>query len=248
MFQSLPLKNHFEVLGVEPGCSDAQVRSAYYGLVKRFHPDAHRDERLADLHDVLEAVFIRVGEAWEVLGDARSRASYEARSGVARRHPEAPAGPAAASPATPATQAADDFAYVSPEETLLKAQLLMAQARYWDAIQVLEIAIPRLEPRRHQLRGRILLARAYAKNPHWLRKAEVQLQDVVREDPANVDAHFELGLLYKAGGRPARAQAMFRRVLELRPDHREAVAELGLGDGPGPGGILKKLFGRGKAS
>jgi tetratricopeptide (TPR) repeat protein len=243
-FQSLPLKNHFEVLGVEPGCTDADVRRAYVALTKRFHPDAHRDDRLADLHNMLEEVYIRVQQAWEVLGDARRRASYEARPGVVRRS-DGGARPASAPPPKPEP---DDFDYVSPEETLLKAQLLMVQARYWDAIQVLETAIPRLEPRRHQLRGRVLLARAYAKNPNWLRKAEEQLQEVVREDPVNVDAHYELGLLFKAGGRPARAQAMFRRVLELRPDHREAVAELGPSEGTGPGAIFKRIFGRGKAS
>jgi tetratricopeptide (TPR) repeat protein len=139
------------------------------------------------------------------------------------------------------------YSYVPPDETLLKAQLLLAQARYWDAIQVLETAIPQMEPGRHQIRGRILLARAYAKNPNWVRKAEEQLQDVVRDDPANVDAHYELGMLYKSGGLPARAQAMFRRALELRPDHREAATELDR-EGPGPGGLLKRLFGRGKAS
>jgi tetratricopeptide (TPR) repeat protein len=244
LFQSLPLKNHFEVLGVEPGCADADVRRAYAGLAKRFHPDAHRDPRLADLHDLLEAVFIRVGEAREVLGDATSRASYEARLGVVRRtSPET--GRPAGSPAPPPP--ADEYAYVPPEETLLNAQLLLAQARYWDAIQMLETAIPQMEPSRYRMRGRILLARAYAKNPNWLRKAQEQLQEVVRTDPTNVDAHYELGMLYKAGGLPARAQTMFRRVLELRPDHRESLAELAAGDARG-GGLLKKLFGRGQAS
>ena len=108
--------------------------------------------------------------------------------------------------------------------------------------------MPQMEPRRHQHRGRILLARAYAKNPNWVRRAEETLQNVVREDPVNVDAHYELGLLYKAAGLAARAQAMFRRVVELQPDHREAAAELGPGEGPGGGGLLKRLFGRGKAS
>ncbi len=173
--------------------------------------------------------------------------------GVVRRTPETRTGPAAASasaprsPLPPRAPAAEDYSYVPPDETLLKAQLLLAQARYWDAIQVLETAIPQMEPGRHQIRGRILLARAYAKNPNWVRKAEEQLQDVVRDDPANVDAHYELGMLYKSGGLPARAQAMFRRALELRPDHREAAAELDR-EGPGPGGLLKRLFGRGKAS
>ena len=90
LFQSLPLKNHFEVLGVEPGCSDAEVKRAYASLAKRYHPDVNRDARLEDLRDILEAIFIQVGEAWEVLGNARSRASYEARFGVVRRPSDTP--------------------------------------------------------------------------------------------------------------------------------------------------------------
>ncbi len=253
-FQSLPLKNHFEVLGVEPGCTDADVKRAYVALAKRYHPDAHRDPRVEDLRDVLEAIFIRVGEAWEVLGTARSRASYEARLGVVRRPREPGAGESPGSPTPPAPTApgpppaaspAADEPYVATEETLSKAQVLLAQARYWDAIQMLEAAVPQMEPRRAKHRGRILLAKAFAKNPNWVRRAEETLHDVVREDPANADAHYELGLIYKAGGLPARAQAMFRRVVELRPDHREAAAELATVEAAG-GGLLKRLFGKGR--
>jgi hypothetical protein len=248
IYQSLPVKNHFEVLGVGPGCSDAEVKSAYAALVKRYHPDVHRDPQIEDLHDILEAIFIRVGEAWEVLGDARSRATYEARFGVTRRPqattpPESGPAPPRPQPAPP-TQGGE---YIPPEDILFKARLLFSQARYWEVTNLLEGTIPHMEERRHQHKGQILLARAYAKNPSWVRRAEETLQLVVREDPANVDAHYELGLLYKAGGLAARAQAMFRRVLELRPDHREATAELAPGEGPG-GGLLKRLFGRGKAS
>jgi hypothetical protein len=260
VFQSLPLKNHFEVLGVEPGCSDADVKRAYTALVKRYHPDAQRGARLDDMHDYLEAIFIRVGEAWEVLGDARSRASYEARSGVVRRPREAkpsppaasavlprPAAPAAPAPAAPpATPPAPD--YVPPEEILFRARLLISQARYWDAIQVLESTVPQMEPIRNQHKGRILLAKAYAKNPNWVRRAEEYLHAVVREDPNNVEAHYELGRLYKQVGQAARAQAAFRRVVELKPEHREATAELGLDGSPPGGGLLKRIFRRGKAS
>lgn len=255
MFQSLPLKHdHFKMLGVEPGCSDAEVRRAYSALVKRFHPDAGRDPGLEDLHDVLEAIFIRVQEAWEVLGDAQSRASYEVHSGVVQRPraaapdlprsaPVTPPAPGARGPLIAPSLPPGD--YVGSEETLLHAQILLLQAKYWEAITVLETALPHMEPPRHQNRGRILLARAYAKNPNWLRKAEEQLQEVLRTDPQHVDGHYQLGLLYKAQGLTARAQGLFRRVIELQPDHKDATAELG---GPSAPGLLKRLFGRGKAS
>jgi len=252
-FQSLPTNNHFEVLGVEPGCTDAAVKRAYATLARRYHPDTTRRTGLEDLHDVLEGIFIRIGEAWEVLGDKRSRANYEARSGV-RRRPVAGA-PARASdpPSAPSgTAPAEPQPYVPSDETLIQAQLFLAQARYWDAIQMLEQRLPQMPPSKQQRRGRILLARAYAKNPNWLRKAEDALQQVVREDPQNADAHYELGLLYKAGGMVARAHASFRRALELRPDHREAAAELGLAPAAAgtrsQRGLLKRLFGRGRAS
>jgi hypothetical protein len=260
-FLSLHVKNHFEVLGVEPGCTDAEVRQAYVALAKRYHPDAQRDKRLEDLHDILEAIFIRVGEAWEVLGEAKSRASYEARSGIVRRPRATTPGPAAA-PATgtarlpaPAPGAPPPGApteppeYVPPEEVLYRARRLLTQARYWDAIQMLESALPGMEPRSQQHRGRLLLARAYSKNPNWLRRAEETLHELMREDPTSADAHYELGLVYKAGGFVARAQAAFRRALELRPGHKGASAELGIQPAePGGGGLLKRLFKRGKAS
>jgi tetratricopeptide (TPR) repeat protein len=251
LFQALPAKNHFEVLGVAPGCTDADVKRAYAVLARKYHPDLHRRLGLEDLHDVLEAIFIRIGEAWEVLGDARSRASYEARFPPGLRRRPTPGDGAASVPAgpPPAEEAAEP--YVPTDETVTQAQLLLAQARYWDVIQMLEQSLPLMPPSKQQRRGRILLARAYAKNPNWLRKAEEALQQVVREEPGNADAHYELGLLYKSGGMQARAHASFRRAVELRPTHREAAAELESGptaEARHEGGILKRLFGRGKAS
>jgi DnaJ domain/Tetratricopeptide repeat len=240
VFQSLPLLNHFEVLGLEPGCSDAEVKGAHIAHVKRYHPDMQRDPCLADLHDILEAIFIRIGEAWEVLGEPKSRAAYEARlapgARVAERGSPSPG-------RTPAQEAAEWIATLSPEDTLKLAQRLLRSERYWDAIRVLETALPRLQPQQHQSRGRILLARAYARNPNWLRRAEKTLQRVLREDPANADAHYELGRLYKGVGQATRAQALFRRAVELRPDHKQAAAELGGAPPPGPsGGLLGRLF------
>ena len=279
VFQSLHSKNHFEMLGVEPGCADADVKRAYTALVRRFHPDAQGDPRYDDMHDFLAAILIRAREALEVLETASSRAQYEARSGIVRR-PRVVAPPPEARPAarpaddwpfapsplapprasappphapSPPAAAAPETEYVAPEDILFRARLLLQQLRYWDVIQILESRDTQEWPRRAQHMGRILLAKAYAANPNpkWVRRALEYLDEVVREDPTNVAAHYELGLLYKQVGQPARAQASFRRVLELKPGHREAAAELGLDAGPSPGGglqKLKRLFGRGKAS
>ena len=246
-FQSLPVRNHFEVLGAERGSSDADLKRAHVALVKRYHPDMRREAYLEDLQDVLEAIFIRVGEAWEVLGDAKSRAAYEARLGPVPG-PSRESGPQRPSPEEPVAEEEEvvEGLGTTPEETLTRARILLGQAQYWDAIQILETAVPHLQ-QQDQHRGNILLARAYAENPKWVHKAVETLQDVVGEDPDNAEAHFELGRLYKASGLTARARAAFRRVLELRPGNAKAAAELGEQE-PEEGGLLRRLFGGGDKS
>ena len=235
LFESLPVLSHVEVLGLDPGCTDGEVRRAYVARVRRYHPDAQREPALGDLHDVLEAIFIRVSEAWAVLGNEKSRTAYASRLGSESEGRGDDGTPSATSPGTEGEEAAGDA-------KLRKAEQLLEESRFWDAIQILESAVPRLQPESRQHRGHLLLARAYARNPKWVRRAEKTLQRVVREDPTNAEAHYELGVLYKSGGLSARAQAMFRKAVELRPDYREAAAEIVSEETPSSGGFLRRLF------
>ena len=124
------------------------------------------------------------------------------------------------------------------------------QEKYWDAIQALEPAVPVLTGKMRQ-RARVLLARAYLKNPKWVKRAEETLLAVVHDDDKNVDGHFLLGKIYKQQGLKTRSQSMLRRALELKPDHEEAAAELAdarararaARDRAGGGGFIRKLFG-----
>jgi molecular chaperone DnaJ len=237
LVESLPVLSHFEILGLEPGCTDGEVRRAYVEQVKRYHPDAQREPALRDLHDSFEAIFIRVSEAWETLSDKESRAAYASRL-AAESEGEGPGPGDAPSSASPGAGGED----AEGDETLRRAEQLLKESRFWDAIQILETAVPRLEPESRQHRGQLLLARAYAQNPKWVRRAEKTLQRVVREDPANPEAHYELGVLYKSGGLSARAQAMFRKAVELRPGYPEAQAEMTTEGTPPSGGFLRRLF------
>jgi tetratricopeptide (TPR) repeat protein len=174
-------------------------------------------------------VFIRLGEAYETLRNPASRSRYEnafpPRRAV-RRDPPAPAasapatpGPAAAPPRDPA-QDAELAALEVP-----RAQRLMSEEKYWDAIQVLEPAIPRMEATNSR-RARVLLARAYMKNPKWRHRAEEILGDVVREAPDSPEPYLVLGELYRGAQLRARAAAMYRKALQLSPRNEEALNAL----------------------
>jgi len=186
-------------------------------------------------------VFIRLGEAYEVLRSSLLRASYERQLGPVQ-------GQSAAAQVAPQH---DDPAHLArmAEESILRASKSVAEEKYWEAIQLLETSISRVDGRIKQV-GRILLARAYSKNPNWVKPAEELLQQVIHEDPRNVDAHYELALIYRAGGLRSRTAAMLHRVLELEPDHREARTQLAAFDSEGQpappesGSLLKKFLRR----
>jgi len=243
-WNGLKTRNHYEVLGLSTDTRAAQVKEAYFRLARRFHPDVHTDPSLADLHEKLEAVFIRLGQAYEAL-KTRVRDTEPAAAAPAAAKP-APGPPAPAAPAAPQGPVPADPRVIT--DAFRRAQAGFQEGKYWDAIQLLEGLLPDVEGKM-QHKVRVLLAQCYMKNPNWVRRAEEQVQQVIAKDPSHVDANYVLASIYKAGGLRNRALTYLRKVVELKPDHQEAqndLAELAPSDEPpAPSeGILKKLFGR----
>lgn len=67
----LAKRDYYEVLGVERGASEAEIKSAYRRLAKKYHPDLNPGDKEA------EAAFKEVNEAYEVLSDDQRRARYD---------------------------------------------------------------------------------------------------------------------------------------------------------------------------
>jgi molecular chaperone DnaJ len=74
--------NHYDTLHIHPAASQAEIKQAYRRLVKLFHPDSNQET--ADREQI-----IRINAAYEVLGDAQRRQSYDqqlsSRQRVVRR-------------------------------------------------------------------------------------------------------------------------------------------------------------------
>lgn len=64
-------RDYYEVLGLQKGATEAEIKSAYRKLAKKYHPDLNPDNPEA------EAKFKEVNEANDILSDPDKRARYD---------------------------------------------------------------------------------------------------------------------------------------------------------------------------
>ncbi len=64
-------RDFYEVLGIQKGASDDEIKKAFRKMAKQYHPDLHPGDAEA------EAKFKEVNEAYEVLSDADKKARYD---------------------------------------------------------------------------------------------------------------------------------------------------------------------------
>ncbi len=63
-------RDYYDILGVSKDASEDEIRKAYRGLAKKYHPDVSKEENA-------EAKFKEVQEAYDTLGDEQKRSNYD---------------------------------------------------------------------------------------------------------------------------------------------------------------------------
>lgn len=73
------MKNYYSILGVTPDSSDAEIKSAYRKLARKYHPD---------VNPYGTARFKDITEAYETLSDAKKRIHYDTVNGFFKSSPK----------------------------------------------------------------------------------------------------------------------------------------------------------------
>lgn len=80
------VKNPYTVLGVDKNASAGDIKKAYYGLAKKFHPDTNKDPSAKDK-------FAEAQASYELLSDPQKKAAYDQYGAAAFDQGGNPAGP-----------------------------------------------------------------------------------------------------------------------------------------------------------
>jgi curved DNA-binding protein CbpA len=225
LFRVQNARTHYEVLDVHSEVAHSDLKTVYYQLARRYHPDRFR-KSAPELLPRIESSFARITQAYDTLRDEKSRAGYDAklesRKKIERLAESAPKAsrPAprpdtvaegSAEPVVPAaeraaTQFKEGFAALELGQKQTALGLFASAAR----------AVPN-EPRYRAFYGQVL-----AGNEVTRRAAEAELSAAVKLDPENAEYRVMLAELYRDLGLKLRAKGEAERAVAADPNNHKA--------------------------
>jgi tetratricopeptide (TPR) repeat protein len=194
----------YQVLGVREEATPDQIRTAYFDLAKKFHPDKFsRYPDYARHARVLEDLFATINEAYQVLTNPEEKAKYNRRLQEGK-------------------SLTVDVREKSRALTA-EARTAIQQKQYGAAIQKLNEVV---YLKQADAKTYLLLAQCLLKDPDRIKEAEIALKKSMEMEPNDADAHYTLGLVYLQARLKGRAAKAFQRALELNPAHLDAEQQL----------------------
>ena len=205
----------FELMGVPLTAGRGEVRQAWHGLSRRFHPDALAHQELGHLRERSAAVFASLNEAYQILSDTRQREELASLVQSGGR-------PSARNTPAPTTQAILESEAIAREaDKLLRAgNFERALERYRKASE--------LSPEDLELQA----ATAWCEYQRSADKAplrgptEVTLRSVLASQPRCARAHYFLGLLYTHASDDQAALSAFTSALAIEPEMLDAKRQI----------------------
>jgi curved DNA-binding protein CbpA len=218
--------NHYQVLGVQRGTDAEAVKAAYFEAAKKLHSDSFSGLELGSARPLVEELFARVSEAYEVLTEPAKRAEYDVF--VDRKAKGLPT---------------DVSAILRAEDVFRRGEKLFKSGKWEEAEAAFREAV--------SLNSAEAEFHAYLGMAMFRHRSDAG--DAVRcvERALSMDPRLKSGMLFRAQiseaqGDLEKAKSILRKAVEQDPGFDEAREELGrLRRGP-PGpekkGLLTRLL------
>jgi hypothetical protein len=208
MHDSLSERNYYQILGVPRNAAEDEIKKAYFGLARRFHPDRFDRKALEANRERIDSIFDAITNAYKTLINREKRRVYDAGTGTTR------------------SEDAQDIVKKA-DIKFRQGKTLFVQDRFDDAVTLLEEAV-RL--RKDKGDYYLLLAMAESKVPSYSMKAEEDFLKAISLEPWNPEGYVGLGFLYKNEGLMTKATRQFQKALDADPEHKLARQEVDLAE------------------
>jgi hypothetical protein len=209
--------DHFQVLGVTMTATVDQIRTAYFNLARKLHPDRLAALGITDDNRDAQRLFAQINTAFAVLNDARQRDEYVRVLSMGGEDAVRAQDAQAEELAVRVMRAEEAFR--RGEMALRRNALEQAVADFGEAAD--------LQPKEAEYQAMFAWAKfAAAPDKNALANdTRKTLQRAADADQQSPTARFYLGRVERMLGREREALQHFQSVLMIKPNHAEAASE-----------------------
>ncbi len=207
--KELETKNHFQILNIAENASETAIKSSFFQLAKKYHPDTSARGSAMEISKLKEQIFARIHEAYSVLSDPKQRKNYMElmRNG--------------------ATDSIDPASIFASEEAFQKGCIFVKARNFSAAVEKFCQAIDL-----YNQEGEYYVWRGWARflsaqDKRAIRLSAIQeIEQGFKLSPRCAEAPYFLGQIHKMLGDSSTARKWFQKTLTLDPKHVDAKREL----------------------
>jgi tetratricopeptide (TPR) repeat protein len=197
---------YYEMLGVTAASTPAEVKQSFHRLARKFHPDRHMGQ--SEWIELLQELMSRLSAAYKTLMDEEKRARYDKQLVTAGAF-------------TLGKEKTESQGTV--DECLTRAKENLRAHNFAGSILWLRKCV---EIAPEVAKYHAMLARSLAAVPQYRQEAISRFEKAIELDEWSTSTYFQLAELYEVMRLPWRAVPLYRKILEIDPQHGKASARL----------------------